>query len=408
MKNIKKTIFLVILFTFLLSNIAFSDDEFPIDENNDLLFENFSVSSTSTSEPVTYSKNIIVIDRLSSSILYEKNAYSKVSMASTTKIMTCIIVLENSSLNDIVTVSKTASKVTGSKLGLKENMRVSVKDLLYGLMLCSGNDCAIALAEYVSGNIQDFAFLMNKKKDELNLLNTNFITPHGLDDDNHYTSAYDLAILTNYALNNDTFRKIVSTKTYTISLDSYTKQISNTNELLGRIDGIYGVKTGFTFNAGRCLVSCCKRKDLDIIAVVLGADTKKIRTKDSINLINYCFNVYEYIDISNLINESFENYLKHFYNGIFLEKTIDKPVISLGELDNYIFPLETNGNLKLSTKVYILNKFSPKLKKGSKIGTFYIYNNDNLLCSTDIFLENNLTKNNWKYYYKNILKFFTQ
>lgn len=406
MKKIYNTIFLIILFTFLLSNFVFADDEFPMDDTNDNYFDNFSVSSTSTIEPVTYSKNIIVIDRLSKTVLYEKNAYSKVPMASTTKIMTCIITIENSSLNDVVTISKNAASVAGSKLGLKENMRVSLQDLLYGLMLCSGNDCAIAIAEHISGNIEEFSLLMNNKKEELGLVNTNFVTPHGLDDENHYTTAYDLAILTNYALDNEIFRKIVSTKTYTVSLDMYSKQISNTNELLGNLDGVYGVKTGFTFDAGRCLVSSCKRDNLDIIVVVLGADTKRIRTKDSINLINYVFNVYKYINISNLINESFNNYLKIFYKNIYLEKTEELPIIKLNDLENYYYPLETNGNLNLSTKIYITNKFSPKISKNSKIGTLYVYNNDNLLCLTDIILENALSQNTVIFYFKKILSIF--
>ena len=170
------------------------------------VFTFYTVSfSVSEKEISTNSKNIIVLDRKTLSVLYEKNAYEKVPMASTTKIMTCILVLENGNLNDIVTVSKNSAKVSGSTLGLKENMKISVNDLLYGLMLRSGNDCAIALAEYISGNVENFSNVMNKKSSELNLQNTHFVTPHGLDDPNHYTTAYDLAILTNYALQNETF-----------------------------------------------------------------------------------------------------------------------------------------------------------------------------------------------------------
>ena len=243
---------------------------------------------------------------------------------------------------------------------------------------------------------------MNSKAKELSLNNTNFVTPNGLDDDNHYTTAYDLAILTNYALKNETFRKIVSTKTYNIYINGYSRTISNTNELLGSIDGVYGVKTGFTFNAGRCLVSSCKRGQMDIIVVVLGADTKKIRTSDSIKLIDYIFNNYSYINVENTIKNSFDSYLFLNKNKYILEKTIDTPILELEELTNYEFPININENKKLETKIHIINSLSFNTEKGSKIGTLYLYNNDKLLCETNIILNNNLNKNKWNYYFKNI------
>ena len=123
---------------------------------------------------------------------------------------------------------------------------------------------------------------MNQKAQQLNLKHTHFVTPHGLDDENHYTTAYELAILTDYALKNEKFKEIVSTKTTTISINGYSRTISNTNELLGNLAGVYGVKTGFTFNAGRCLVSSCRQNDMDIIVVVLGADTKNQRTREKL------------------------------------------------------------------------------------------------------------------------------
>jgi D-alanyl-D-alanine carboxypeptidase (penicillin-binding protein 5/6) len=245
---------------------------------------------------------------------------------------------------------------------------------------------------------------MNNKAKELNLENTNFVTPHGLDDENHYTTAYDLAILTNYALKNEKFKEIVSTKTYTMNFNGYPRVLSNTNELLGNTPGVYGVKTGFTFEAGRCLVSACSRDDMDIIVVVLGADTKKIRTQDSSNLINYIFKNYDYVDISNVINESFENYITYFNENYTLEKTTDIPELELSKLENYSFPLKNSDAVKLSTKIYATQNFSYSLKENSKVGTLELYNNDNLLCSLDITLKNSLSKNSWKYYFKNILQ----
>lgn len=228
----------------------------------------------------------------------------------------------------------------------------------------------------------------------------------GLDDENHYTTAYDLALLTNYALQNESFRKIVGAKTCTISINESLRTISNTNELLGNANGVYGVKTGFTFNAGRCLVSSCKRDDMDIIVVVLGADTKKIRTRDSYNLINYIFENFSYIDVSPTMQNAFNNYLSYNSNKFILEKTSTKPILELEKLSNSRFPLKFNGNIKFNTKIYIENKFSNKTKKGTAVGKLYLYNNNILLCSTNIILKNDLPSNPWHYYFKNIFKKF--
>lgn len=397
----KKIFITFFIFIFIINSCSFADDIFDLEESEDL--SSFEVSSESTSEPITYSKNIIVIDRKTLLPLYEKNAYDKVAMASTTKIMTCIIAIENCSLNETVTVSKNSATVYGSTLGLSSDMKISMNDLLYGLMLRSGNDCAIAIAEHISGSVEKFSELMNSKANELNLKNTNFVTPHGLDDPKHYTTAYDLAILTDYSLKNETFKNIVSTKTHTISLNGYPRTISNTNELLGNLDGVYGVKTGFTFEAGRCLVSSCRRDNLDIIVVVLGADTKKIRTTDSSKLINYIYNTYKYVDISSIINETFNNFIPYFNENYILEKTTTKPVLKLKKLDNYYFPLSHQDVLELSTKTYFNNKFNYNIAKNSKIGEISIYKNNTLLCSVDILLDNNLIKNNWKHYFKYII-----
>ncbi len=364
-------------------------------------------SKISSNEPKTNSKHIIVIDRKTLLPLYEKNAYQKTAMASTTKILTCLIALENCSKNDFVTVSKKAASISGSTLGLKSNMQISVNDLLYGLMLRSGNDCAIALAEHISGSVEEFSILMNNKAHLIGLMNSNFVTPHGLDDPNHYTTAYDLALLTDYALQNIEFKKIVSTKRHILSFNGFPREISNTNELLGSENGVYGVKTGFTFEAGRCLVSACRRNNLDIIVVVLGADTKSIRTQDSKKLINYIFDTYQYVDISSTINSAFTNYLYQFNNGMYcLEKTTTIPKLKLSNLSNYVFPLSKENISNLHTKIYTLHNFSPNNEKNSKVGSLYLYCDSQLLCTTDILLSNQLDKNNWTFYFKKIISIY--
>lgn len=307
---IKKIIFVFLLFTILAINTmsyANIDDDEIIDIN-EIKKETIETVAKTTEEPKLNARVGLIFDRNSKTILYEKNGLKQVPMASTTKIMTAIVVLENSNLNDIVTISKKAAGTGGSRLGLKINDKITVHDLLYGLMLKSGNDAAVALAEHVGGGIEGFADMMNKKASKMGLVNSHFVTPHGLDQDKHYTTAYELACMADYALNIPKFKEIVNSKSYNITINARSSLIGNTNELLGSLNGVYGVKTGFTNGAGRCLVTACKRYDLDIITVVLGADTKKIRTLDSIKLIEYAYKNYEVIDIEKNIKEQFENW----------------------------------------------------------------------------------------------------
>lgn len=147
---------------------------------------------------------------------------------------------------------------------------------------------------------------MNKKAEELNLKDTHFVTPHGLDEEAHYTTAYELAKIADYAMNIKEIEKIVKTKSYTVNINGHSKNINNTNELLGYLEGVYGVKTGFTNGANRCLVTSIKRGEMNVICVVLGADTKKDRTKDSIKLIEYTFSNFQMVDLKYMIEDEFD------------------------------------------------------------------------------------------------------
>ena len=261
-----------------------------------------------------------------------------------------------------------------------------------------GNDCAVAIAEHVGGSVEGFAELMNKKASELGLVNTHFVTPHGLDDDNHYTTAYDLAVLTNYALEIERFRDIVGTKTTSIMVGNYSRTITNTNELLGYVDGVYGVKTGFTGNAGRCLVTSCKRGNLDVIIVVLGADTKKIRGLDTRNVINYVFNNFEMVDTYEKIESAFENFKNT--QKISVNKSLGTPEI--GYLDNYtyIYPINKNEISDLKTSIYTVTGIDAETPSGTKLGVMSLKYNDKILYSVDIVLKNNLSRTTWQDYFR--------
>ncbi len=332
---IKKITFAFLMFTILYINtISYANiDDNEIIDVDEIKKETIETVAKNANELKLNARVGLIFDRNSKTILYEKNGLKQVPMASTTKIMTAIVVLENSNLNDIVTISKKAAGTGGSRLGLKANDKITVHDLLYGLMLKSGNDAAVALAEHVGGGIEGFADLMNKKASEMGLINSHFVTPHGLDQEKHYTTAYELAYMADYALNIPKFKEVVNSKSYNITINARSSLIGNTNELLGNLNGVYGVKTGFTNGAGRCLVTACKRNDLDIITIVLGADTKKIRTLDSIKLIEYAYKNYEVIDIEKNIKEQFENwkYLneKRIYINKAKQKNIDLEIENL-------------------------------------------------------------------------------
>ncbi len=394
----KKILFFAILIIFLLTTFTFADDidELPEDEN---LIE--EVSTEVSEEPKVYSRSAIVFDRNTKSILYEKDINTKRAMASTTKIMTCIIILENGNLNDTVKISQKSANTGGSRLGLKKNDSITVKDLLYGLMLRSGNDAAVALAEYMSGSIEEFANLMNEKAKTLGLTNTHFVTPHGLDDENHYTTAYELALLTDYALNNSTFSKIVNTKNYTITINGYSKALNNTNELLGYLNGVNGVKTGFTGNAGRCLVTSCVRNNFNIITIVLGADTKKIRTTDSIHLIEYAYNNFEQKNVKTLIEKEFKTWLDSNLNKIIVNKSYNSLNLNLSnsEKENLIVIKKSEIN-DISIDIHSISYLEAPVYKGTKIGVLEVKSNEKTLLSIDIIASNDVYKKDYLDYLK--------
>lgn len=267
-------------------------------------------------------------------------------------------------------------------------------------MLRSGNDAAVALAEYVGGSVQGFADLMNKKAKELGLSQTNFVTPHGLDDSNHYTTALELAKLTDYAMQNKKFAEIVGTKSTTININGYSKQINNTNELLGVLDGVVGVKTGFTNNAGRCLVTEVKRNGMDIITVVLGADTKKDRTKDSVELIEYIFSNYKMYNIRKEIIEKFNAWECINSKRIKIIKgNGEKLKLTLGDISVDWLPLKDSEIESIEYEFNSLISMEAPVEESKKIGTMIVKKDDNIIDNIDIVNINKINKKDWIQYF---------
>lgn len=247
--------------------------------------------------PQTGAESYAVIDGKSGGIICEKNSSARLPMASTTKIITAIIIIEEMPQDMLLSVPKDATLAEGSSIYLKENEKLSVKDLLYGLLLESGNDAAITLAIGHSGSVEKFTQRMNEFVAELGLKNTMLANPHGLTAENHYTTAMDLSQITMYAMNNDTFRRIVSTKKYISQSNDgkFTRYFFNHNKLLTRYDGAIGVKTGYTKAAGRCLVSAATREDEMYICVTLN---DKNDWSDHDSLLSHAFDSYKSIEIA--------------------------------------------------------------------------------------------------------------
>lgn len=399
-------IFMFFIFISMFVYVSFADDidNETIDVSTEL--NSFTDTSAETiKEPDVNSRACVVIDRKTNSVLFGKNENSKKKMASTTKIMTATIIIEKCNLTDTIEISKKAAGTGGSRLGLKTGDKITVLDLLYGLMLRSGNDAAVALAEYAGGDINGFAELMNAKALELGLTNTHFETPHGLDSNEHYTTAYELALLSNYALNNPTFAKIVGTKNYTITINGSPKDLSNTNELLGNMEGVYGIKTGFTNGANRCLVTACKRNNIDIICVVLGADTKKFRTIDSIKLINYVFNNFVVYDLESFVNKNFEDWKKDNLNTFIINKGLSQDVL-LNIENLYISKVPIRKDLinSFEMKVECQKYFKAPVKGNSSIGNIVISNSGKEIAKCNISIMNNIDKKNSSYYFIYLLK----
>ena len=282
---LKKTIFCV-FFTVIL--IVAATLSFPIQ-----------------AETNTSGECVVLYQPDTETFVYSKNANARRPMASTTKIMTALVAIENSDLSDIVTVTRDSVGIEGTSVGLREGERMTMKDLLYLMMLESANDAASAIAIHIGGSVSEFADMMNKRAASLSMKDSSFKNPHGLPQSEHYTSAEDLALLAAEALNNDVFAEIVSTKSITIPLhDRQTNYTANNhNKLLSMYDYAIGVKTGFTKKSGRCLVGAARRDGVTLICVTLNAPDD---WNDHKNLFDYGFEAFSRIRLAEAEEFSYE------------------------------------------------------------------------------------------------------
>ena len=314
----------------------------------------------------------ILYEPVTQKVIYEKNSSSKMALASTTKIVTAITALEKGNLDDIVITSKYAADIEGSSIWLEEGESQTMENLLYGLMLSSGNDAAVAIAEHISGNTNDYAKLMNQTAKLAGAYNSNFTNPSGLFEENHYTTAYDLAKITAYAYKNEMFRKIVATKQHKIPWvgHQWDRTLKNHNKLLNIYDGCIGVKTGFTKKSGRCLVSSAERNGIQLIAVTLNAPDD---WNDHIKMLDFGFELLNNIKVL-CKNESEINVT--VLNGV-------KESVKCSIKEDIYVPLsEDNGT---SIKYYFSNDISAPICKNDIVGYAEILLDNNVIKKVDLY-----------------------
>ncbi len=317
-------------------------------------------------------KSAILMEQESGRILFEKDAYTKRRIASITKIMTAILAIESGKMNQYVKVSEQAVRTEGSSVYLKAGEKIKLEDLVYGLMLRSGNDTAVAIAEFVGGSTDGFVYLMNQKAKQIGMLNTHFSNPHGLDDKmNHYSTAYDMALLTRYAMNNPLYQKIAGTKEYRVPnpTEEWDRVWRNKNRLLTKYKYCTGGKTGFTKLARRTLVTTAKKGEMSLIAVTINDSDD---WNDHINMFESGYKNYDMVEV--LSEGAIKIGKKYGYNGrLFVKSSFSYPA-SLGEEKQFRIN-------------YKIKKYSSDGKEGVA-GKAAVYLKGNLIREVPIYFQN--------------------
>lgn len=356
----------------------------------------------SSEVPNVKAKGALLMEVDSGRVLFEKNGYEALPMASTTKIMTCIIALENGNLDDVVTVSKKACNAPPVKLKLQVGEKQLLGDLLYSLMLESHNDTAVAIAEHVGGSVEHFCEMMTEKAKAIGASQTLFRTPNGLDAEGHSASAYDMALIASYAVQNPEFVKIVTTELISIP----TKEVKGSrrhdlqckNRFLYSYAGANGMKTGFTNKAGHCFVGSAKREDMQLIGVALasgwGKNGKTQKYTDVINMMNYGFKNYHKVSVLSPTKD---------YMQIGLTKAIEKS-IGLACDTEIVLPLTEAEKNNLVLKKVVPTSVVAPVHEGDTIGEVQILCNGAVLAKAPLKAQVDVKKANVIDYIKNWLK----
>lgn len=339
------------------------------------------------SSNIAYGENLnlsaqsyILIDSQTGRVLLEKDAHRKMPMASTTKIMTALIALENGNIDDKVVVKNECVGIEGSSIYLKDGEIITLKDMLYGLMLRSGNDVAEAIALHIGGTTENFVSLMNKKARSIGALNTNFVNPHGLHNDTHYSTAYDMSLITRAAFSYEEFANIVKSKSYIANREE-NNYFYNKNKTLWEYSGGDGVKTGYTIRSGRCLVSSASKNGMRLIAVSLNASDW---FNDNYKLLDYGFNNYK---------QSFIYDKGQFMKKINVIKG-SKEYLNLVSEESFFYPLKEDEREKIKISVDVPNEIGAPIEKGDKIGYINTYFEGQLINRSNLVAKSSIKKTN--------------
>ncbi|MEN6412520.1 MAG: D-alanyl-D-alanine carboxypeptidase family protein [Veillonellales bacterium] len=329
--------------------------------------------AAAASPPDIKAKAAIVIDASTGKILYTKNAEERHYPASTTKIMTLIVALEHGNIDDVVTASANAANTEGSSLWLSQGEQLKMLDMLYGIMLISGNDATVAVAEHISGSVNNFAKLMTEKAHAIGANNTNFTNSSGLPDPDHYTTAHDLAKIAAYGYRNPLFTQIVSTKYKIIPWPGkdHDRELYNENRMLWLYDGSNGLKTGYTASAGRCLVSGAQRNGIQLVTVVLDSEHM---WDDSIALLDYGFS-----QVKPMVMFNQGDVLKTIAvtNG-------KSGLIQLATNATITVPVSEDDKEQFRTEIVAPAKVNAPITAGQKIGIVKVMYNNNQVATVDL------------------------
>lgn len=332
--------------------------------------------------PQLSARSAVLIDVETGQVLYNKHMHLKSFPASLTKVLTTIIALEEGNPQELVKVSRRAAYQEGSSIYLQEGEKIKLLDLLYGVMLASGNDAAVAVAEHIAGSIEDFAVMMNTKAREMGALNSNFINPSGLPDPDHYSTAYDLAMIMRYALKNGIFREITATRNKTIPWadNDWGRGLRNHNKLLWQYDDITGGKTGYTRAAGRCLVASAKREGREVVAVVLNAPDDWLDVR---RLLDYGLEAFKKV---RLVAEGEPIYSLAWENS-------DKGKLDLLAAKALEVLIPEVGEVRLKKELYLKEDLKLPIREGQPLGLLCFRDEDKVLVETELLAAENLNYN---------------
>ena len=338
------------------------------------------------------SKSAILMDVGSGKVLYEKNSHEKLPPASVTKVMTMLLICEalesgKIKIDDEVQISEVASSMGGSQIFLEAGETQKVDTLLKGIAVASANDACVAMAEYIGGSVESFVDMMNTKAKELNMNDTHFANTNGLPIDNHYTSAYDIALMSKELLKHEEISKYLTTwmDSVVVGKKQATIGIANTNKLIKHYNGATGVKTGFTQEAKYCLSASAKRGDTHLVAATLGAETSPQRFNDASTLLNYGFANYESVKLCSRDDK---------ISTLALEKAEDEK-ISLVAKEDLTVLIKKGDSKEFTKKIKVYEDTKLPIKKGSVLGEVEVYRGKEKLGKVELVSNKDINKANY-------------